>query len=135
MIYKNTAGSNQIIINSNNYGKHDALQSNKLEYYSNAYKDMRKKYSEIHEEKMKLEQEIEERLNIEKKKSEILKEENKSNEEKLDKNSRDIKSLSEANKNLLVEIKSLNTLLEEINKQKEILLLENCHFRNELESS
>jgi len=135
MNYKNTTGLDQLIVNSNTNGKHDALQSNKLEYYSNAYKDLRKKYTEIQEEKTKLEQQIEEKLNIEKKKCEILKEENKSNDEKLDKNSRDIKSLSEANKNLLVEIKSLNTLLEEINKQKETLLLENFYFRNELESS
>ena len=79
MNYKNTTGLNQLILNPNSNVKHDALQSNKLEYYSNAYKDLRKKYTEIQEEKMKLEQEIEEKLNIEKKKCEILKEENKSN--------------------------------------------------------
>lgn len=111
------------------------MKSNKLEYYTHAYKDLRKKYNEVLEEKVKIEQETEERLNLEKKKIEISIEELKSNDDKIDRYNRDIKSLAESNKNLLIEIKSLNNILDEVNKHKETLILENSYFRNEHESS
>jgi hypothetical protein len=106
---------------------------NKLEYYQNAYKDLRKKYNDLLEEKTKLEQDFNTKLEMEKEKIRILLKDTETLENKNIRKSNDMKSLSESNKNLLVELRSINSILDEMNKHKEGLLMELSFYKSEYE--
>jgi hypothetical protein len=106
---------------------------NKLEYYHNAYKDLRKKYNDLLEEKTKLEQDFNTKLEMEKEKIRILLKDTETLENKNIRKSIDMKSLSESNKNLLVELRSINSILDEMNKHKEGLLMELSFYKSEYE--
>jgi hypothetical protein len=111
------------------------LKLNKLEYYQNAYKDLRKKYNELLEEKSKLEHSYNTKLEMEKEKNSILMKDSESLENKVLRKSNDMKSLSESNKNLLIELRSINSILDDMNKQKEGLLMELSFYKSELDST
>ena len=70
---------------------------------------------------------------MEKEKTSILQRESESLETKLVRNSTDLKSMSEANKNLILEIRSINSLLDEVNRHKEIMLMELNYYKSELD--
>jgi hypothetical protein len=99
----------------------------------NAYKDLRKKSNELMEDKSRIELDFNERIELEKEKNEILNREIKSSEEKILKLNKDLKIVSDSNRNLIIELKSINTILDEVNKQKENFMLEISYYKNELE--
>jgi hypothetical protein len=105
----------------------------KLEYYENAYKDLRQKYSILSDEKKVLENSCSGKLVIEKEKIEILSKQNENLESKILKNINEMKNLSESNSNLLIEIESLNSILEEISRDKENLLVLVSFYKSELD--
>ena len=82
----------------------DILKLSKLEYYQNAYKELRKKFNDLLEEKTKSEQEYMSKLEMEKEKIRILLKDSEILENKSIRKSNDMKSLSESNKNLLIEL-------------------------------
>lgn len=125
---KNTSPSLSILNNEDN-----SIQTNKLEYYQNAYKDLRKKYSELLDEKSKLEQSYSSKFELEKEKNSIILKDSENIEKKLQKNNNDLKMLSESNKNLLVEVRSVNNILDEVSKHKEVISIELQFYKNELE--
>ncbi len=73
------------------------------------------------------------KFELEKEKISILQRDSESLEIKLVRNSTDLKSMSEANKNLVIEIRSINSLLDEVNRHKEIMLMELNYYKSELD--
>jgi hypothetical protein len=108
------------------------MNLNKLEYYQNAYKELRKKYNDLNEEKLKLENTFNSKLDLEKEKLKVIVKENEENGKKINKYSEDIKQLSEVNKNMIIEVRSINNLLDEAHKVREVQLMELNFYKMEL---
>jgi hypothetical protein len=105
----------------------------KLEYYENAYKDLRQKYSQLLDEKVVKENASNGKLDLEKEKIQILSKQNENLESKLLKNISEMKNLTESNSNLIIEIESLNSILEETSRDKENLLVLLSFYKAELD--
>lgn len=124
--------SSHSIFNSTNS---DHITQSKLEYYQNAYKELKNKYNTLMEEKMKLEEDFNSRMDLEKEKLDIIKSEAEKHDKKLHRTGEDLKTLSESNKNLIIEIRSLNNILDETSRQREAALMELNFYKNECEST
>lgn len=85
------------------------------------------------EEKTKSEQEYMSKLEMEKEKIRILLKDSEILENKSIRKSNDMKSLSESNKNLLIELRSINSILDEVNRHKEAILMELNFYKSEYE--
>jgi hypothetical protein len=85
------------------------------------------------EEKTKSEQEYMSKLEMEKEKIRILLKDSEILENKSIRKSNDMKSLSESNKNLLIELRSINSILDEMNRHKEAILMELSFYKSEYE--
>lgn len=85
------------------------------------------------EEKTKSEQEYMSKLEMEKEKIRILLKDSEILENKSIRKSNDMKSLSESNKNLLIELRSINSILDEVNRHKEAILMELSFYKSEYE--
>lgn len=85
------------------------------------------------EEKTKSEQEYMSKLEMEKEKIRILIKDSEILENKSIRKSNDMKSLSESNKNLLIELRSINSILDEVNRHKEAILMELSFYKSEYE--
>jgi hypothetical protein len=72
---------------------------------------------------------------MEKSKVDILRRESEQSEKSLERANSDLKKANESNKNLLIELKSLNNIIDEFNKQREFNLLETSFFKSELDVS
>ncbi len=70
---------------------------------------------------------------MEKEKIRILLKDSEILENKSIRKSNDMKSLSESNKNLLIELRSINSILDEMNRHKEAILMELSFYKSEYE--
>lgn len=70
---------------------------------------------------------------MEKEKIRILLKDSEILENKSIRKSNDMKSLSESNKNLLIELRSINSILDEVNRHKEAILMELSFYKSEYE--
>ena len=100
---------------------------------NNLYKDLKKKYNELSQEKINVEKEFKEKLEIEEEKTDIIKRQLKDMENILTMKNQNIKNLTESNKNLLSEIKVLNSSNNDFKKINEIKNTETEFSKKELE--
>jgi hypothetical protein len=105
----------------------------KVEYYKNLYESEKKKNENIEKELLKIKKEFEDYREIEKEKNNILIQDTTSKENANLKLKSDLKSLSEANKNFLIEINSLNNIIDQLYKQQDLMSIELRFYKNEFE--
>jgi DNA repair exonuclease SbcCD ATPase subunit len=106
---------------------------NKLEFYQNAYKESKLKLKTLEDEKNKIEVDFNKRLEIEKEKNNILKRQLEDKESKIETLNTEMINLSLANKDLITELKAINTILDTTSKFKEINSMELAFYKNEVE--
>lgn len=97
------------------------------------YEKEKTKQTSLQKEIFKLKKEYEEFRETEKQKCQVLQGESAAKETENTKLKVDIKFLSEANKNYLAEINALNTIIDQLYKQNDIMAVELRYFRNELD--
>jgi hypothetical protein len=105
----------------------------KVEYYKNLFENEKKKNEFIEKELLKVKKEFEDYREIEKEKNNILIQDSTSKENANFKLKSDLKSLSEANKNFLIEINSLNNIIDQLYKQQDLMSIELRFYKNEYE--
>lgn len=109
------------------------LIANKLEYVQNVYKEIKKKFSELQSEKLKIEQNYLSKLDVESEKIEILTRQLKDLESNIEIKNKNIKTLTDSNKNLINEVSLLNVSNNDLRKTNEIKNSELDFMRKELE--
>lgn len=105
----------------------------KLEYVQNIYKDLKKKYSDLQSDKLKIEQNLISKIEIENEKVEILTRQIKDLENSISQKNQNIKSLTESNKNLLSEINIFNIKSNDLKRTNEMKISELDFNKKELE--
>lgn len=105
----------------------------KLEYVQNLYKDLKKKYSDLQSEKLRVEQNLSSKIELENEKVEILNRQIKDLDNTINVKNQNIKSLTESNKNLLSEINILNINNNDLKKINEVKISELDFTKKELE--
>ena len=91
-----------------------------MEYVQNLHKDLKKKFTDLQAEKLKMEQSFTSKLDIENEKIEVLTRQIKDLESSINLKNQNIKSLTESNKNLLSEVSLLNSNNIDFKKINEI---------------
>lgn len=104
---------------------------NRIEYLEEGNRTLKKKLNDLTEEKMKMELNYKSKLQLEKEKTSILQRRIDESHQEVSKSNNKIKVLSNMNKNLLIEIKSLNGLLDETNSNREQLLFLLDYYKTE----
>jgi hypothetical protein len=131
----NNLNINSNIYNSDNFAANENMKNiiTKLEYVQNLYKDLKKKYSDLQSEKLRIEQNLLSKIDIENEKVEILNRQIKEIEKSVNLKNENIKSLTESNKNLLSEINILNMNNIDLKKINEVKISELDFTKKELE--
>jgi chromosome segregation ATPase len=106
---------------------------NKLEYYQSAYKELRTKLKALEEEKIKSYNDFSKKLDIEKEKNTILQRQLQEKENKIESLNAEMLSLTNSNRDLITELRSINTILDNHNKHREVNLMEISFYKNELD--
>jgi hypothetical protein len=106
---------------------------NKLEYYQSAYRELKLKYKTLEEEKAKLEVMYTKKLEVEKEKNNILNRQLQEKEGKIESLNNEMLNLTGSNKDLLTELRSINSILDNTNKYREVNLMEIAFYKNEVE--
>ena len=132
----NNLNVNSNIYNSDNFAANENMKNiiTKLEYVQNLYKDLKKKYSDLQSEKLRIEQNLLSKIDIENEKVEILNRQIKDIEKSVNLKNENIKSLTESNKNLLSEINILNINNIDLKKTNEVKISELDFTKKELEN-
>ena len=104
----------------------------RLEYYKNLFEKERKKNDNLIKEIAILKKEYDDFRELEKEKNNLLINDSTQKENSNFNLKIDIKSLSEANKNYLIEINTLNNIIEQLYKKLEIMSIELNFYKNEL---
>lgn len=106
-------------------------QSNKIDYLSNVYNEIKKKYNSILIEKEQMKNEYDNKISIQKDEIESLKSSNTQNEEQIVSLNKEVSNLSLTNRNLLIEISSLNKLLSDYIDENEQYQLQANYYKKE----
>ena len=104
----------------------------RMEYYKNLFEKERKKNDNLIKEIAILKKEYDDFRELEKEKNNLLINDSTQKENSNFNLKIDIKSLSEANKNYLIEINTLNNIIEQLSKKLEIMSIELNFYKNEL---
>ena len=104
----------------------------RMEYYKNLFEKERKKNDNLIKEIAILKKEYYDFRELEKEKNNLLINDSTQKENSNFNLKIDIKSLSEANKNYLIEINTLNNIIEQLYKKLEIMSIELNFYKNEL---
>lgn len=104
----------------------------RMEYYKNLFEKERKKNDNLIKEIAILKKEYDDFRELEKEKNNLLINDSTQKENSNFNLKIDIKSLSEANKNYLIEINTLNNIIEQLYKKLEIMSIELNFYKNEL---
>ena len=108
-------------------------QTNKLDYISNAYKTIKNNLKEKEENFQKQLNELNTQIKTQEEQILTLKGINSKNDEKILELNEEINELAETNKNLSLEISTLNEIITEINNEKEKYMLQNEYHKKENE--
>ena len=106
-------------------------QSNKIDYLSNVYSEIKKKYNSILIEKEQMKKEYDDKVTIQKDEIESLKSSNTQHEEQIASLNKEVSNLSLTNRNLLIEISSLNKLLSDYIDENEQYQLQANYYKKE----
>ena len=108
-------------------------QTNKLDYINNAYKKIKNILKEKEDNFQKQINELNIQIKTQEEQIETLKGINSKNDEKILELNEEINDLAEINKNLSLEISTLNDIITEINNEKEKYMLQNEYHKKENE--
>ena len=108
-------------------------QTNKLDYLNFIYKDTKNKLIKKEEEYGQEISELNTKIKSQEEQLLSLKNINSKNEKKIDELNEEINELAEINKNLTLELSTLNEIIGEINKEKEQYLILNEYHKKENE--
>lgn len=110
-------------------------QSNKIDYLSNVYGEIKKKYNAIQQEKEQMKIEYEKKITVQKEEIDALKSSNEQQEQKIVQLNNELTSISLSNRNFLIEISTLNKLLNDYMEENEKYHLQANYYKKENESS
>lgn len=110
-------------------------QSNKIDYLKNVYGEIKKKYNVIQQEKEQMRNEYEKKITIQKEEIETLKSSNEQQEKKIVELNNELSNISLSNRNFLIEISTLNKLLNDYMEENEKYHLQANYYKKENESS
>lgn len=110
-------------------------QSNKIDYLSNVYGEIKKKYNAIQQEKEQMKIEYEKKITVQKEEIDTLKSSNEQQEQKIVQLNNELTSISLSNRNFLIEISTLNKLLNDYMEENEKYHLQANYYKKENESS
>ena len=110
-------------------------QSNKIDYLSNVYGEIKKKYNVIQQEKEQMKIEYEKKITVQKEEIDTLKSSNEQQEQKIAQLNNELTSISLSNRNFLIEISTLNKLLNDYMEENEKYHLQANYYKKENESS
>ena len=108
-------------------------QTNKLDYLNFIYKNTKNKLIKKEEEYGQQLNELNTKIKSQEEQILSLKNMNSKNEKKIDELNEEINELAEINKNLTLELSTLNEIIGEINKEKEQYLILNEYHKKENE--
>lgn len=108
-------------------------QTNKLDYFNNAYKKTKNELKEKEEDFQRKISELNLQIKTQEEQISTLKGINSKNEDKILELNEEINDLAEINKNLSLEISTLNEIISEINEEKEKYMLQNEYHKKENE--
>ena len=108
-------------------------QTNRLDYMNNAYKKIKNILKEKEEDFQKQISELNLQIKTQEEQITTLKGINSKNDEKILELNEEINDLAEINKNLSLEISTLNEIITEINDEKEKYMLQNEYHKKENE--
>ena len=108
-------------------------QTNKLDYFNNAYKKTKNEIKEKEEDFQRKISELNLQIKTQEEQISTLKGINSKNEDKILELNEEINDLAEINKNLSLEISTLNEIISEINEEKEKYMLQNEYHKKENE--
>ena len=108
-------------------------QTNRLDYLNNAYKKIKNILNEKEEDFQKQISELKLQIKTQEEQITTLKSINSKNEDKILELNEEINDLAEINKNLSLEITTLNEIITEINNEKEKYMLQNEYHKKENE--
>lgn len=110
-------------------------QSNKIDYLSNVYGEIKKKYNAIQQEKEQMKIEYEKKITVQKEEIDTLKSSNEQQEQKIVQLNNELSNISLSNRNFLIEISTLNKLLNDYMEENEKYHLQANYYKKENESS
>ena len=110
-------------------------QSNKIDYLSNVYGEIKKKYNVIQQEKEQMKIEYEKKITVQKEEIDTLKSSNEQQEQKIAQLNNELTSISLSNRNFLIEISTLNKRLNDYMEENEKYHLQANYYKKENESS
>ena len=108
-------------------------QTNRIDYINNAYKKVKNILKEKEESYQKQINDLNIQIKTQEEQISTLKGINSKNEEKILELNEEINDLAEINKNLSLEISTLNEIITEINNEKEKYMLQNEYHKKENE--
>jgi hypothetical protein len=108
-------------------------QTNKLDYLNSAYKKTKNELKEKEEDFQRQISEMNLQIKTQEEQISTLKGINSKNEDKILELNEEINDLAEINKNLSLEISTLNEIISEINDEKEKYMLQNEYHKKENE--
>ena len=108
-------------------------QTNKLDYLNSAYKKTKNELKEKEEDFQRQINELNLQIKTQEEQISTLKGINSKNEDKILELNEEINDLAEINKNLSLEISTLNEIISEINDEKEKYMLQNEYHKKENE--
>ena len=108
-------------------------QTNRIDYINTAYKKLKNVLREKEEDFQKQINEINLQIKTQEEQNSTVKGINSKNEEKILELNEEINDLAEINKNLSLEITTLNEIITEINNEKEKYMLQNEYHKKENE--
>ena len=110
----------------------DTLTLSKLEFYKFQTSSLKEEVLKLKESLAIKETKHNSELEIEREKNTILARENEEKSKRIDKLCLDIKNLAEANKNLLIEIQTLNSIIDKYTFEKQMSEFEKEYYKKEI---